>query len=171
MVALSGRKTGFHPAGIYHRAGLRPDPSARASALLKSVLSAPPVALFELLAGTAGARIIASDLAPIGRIFWVHRAPARVGLVPARARRIGKGPAQERTNGFGKLLVVLERHIKGDSIDMVHVVEEPRTGIDHVHDRPRLLAEVGETRVHRTVVQQHTIAAPPAACRHGRALG
>jgi hypothetical protein len=79
------------------------------------------MALLELFARTAEARIVASNLAPIGGIsrHGFRRTPRRACLVPACARRVGKCPDQQRTNGLGKLIVVLKRHVQGNSVDTI----------------------------------------------------
>jgi hypothetical protein len=91
--------------------------------------------------------------------------------MPARTHRVGERPDEQRTNGLRERFVVLGRHVERDASDMVDLVEEPRTGINHVNDRPHASAHVVPARMQRAVVHEHAVASPhgvgqTAAGRH-----
>src|SRR5438270_13049167 len=104
------------------------------------------MALLVLLVGTAGTWIIAPHLVSVPRPLpllaghWTGEPPRR-GL-PTSQHRVGEGPHQEWPNGLGKLMVVLERQVQRDPVDVVHIVEEPPATIDHIEDRARFAAPV-----------------------------
>jgi len=73
-------------------------------------------------------------------------------------------PRQQRTNGFGMLIVLLQRHVERDAIDMVHFARTtPR--ID-MYTIGRVRRSDWATGVEGAIVEQYTIATPERACGH-----